>query len=64
MFRASFADVQFTDGVKVLVFDGRFPAFECFIRFLGDDTKCKKAVRTGMGGYYQFTYKITILSDI
>jgi hypothetical protein len=26
-------------------------------------TKCKKAVRTGMGGNYQFSYKITILSD-
>jgi hypothetical protein len=27
-------------------------------------TKCKKAVRTGMGGNYQFSYKITTLSDV
>jgi hypothetical protein len=37
MFRAGFSDVQASDAVKILVFDGGLPAFKRFIRFFGDD---------------------------
>jgi hypothetical protein len=37
MLRAGFADVQVTDAIKILVFDGCFPASSRLISFLGND---------------------------